>query len=223
MTGSDDPTPREVEAELRRQAHLASRRLLPSCLDEFQVAGFVDGALEGAERLNAIEHLAGCARCRALVDATASLVADDLVMRELPVANGKRRWPRVTGAIAAAAAIVAFAVFKISGAPDDPRLRELTIASTIAPSALTPRDSVARVESLMWTSVPGAYRYNVRVQRPDGSLVWSARSVDTLLRVPDSVRLQPGVRYSWKVEAQTELNRAVGSELTPFIIGTSRP
>src|SRR5690349_9804674 len=96
VTNPDAGEFRNVEAELRRQAHLQSRARTPDCLDELQVASFVDRALNADERRRAVDHLAGCARCRALVEATASLVADESVMREAPGAgDARRRWSRV--------------------------------------------------------------------------------------------------------------------------------
>ena len=40
-----------------------------------------------------------------------------------------------------------------------------------------------------------------------GARVWSGDAVDTVLALPDSVRLQPNVSYVWRVDGQ----RADGS------------
>lgn len=211
-----DPS-KDLAAELRLLAHAESRAPTPDCLGEDAVAAFVDGALAGDERARVVSHLANCAWCRSAVRSTAALMSDVTVQREMPDARGRRRWSRSALAIAAAAAIIVL-VTPFRQAGEDGQLRESAVTTTIAPVALTPRESARVGEPLVWSSVPGAQRYHVRVQRADGSLLWSSQTQDTVVQLPDSVRLSPGATYYWRVEAQTEWQRRVASDLTRFIV-----
>ncbi len=56
---------------LRGPASLERRIETPDCLDELVVADFVEGRLGAEARAPVVAHLLTCARCRALVKATA--------------------------------------------------------------------------------------------------------------------------------------------------------
>ena len=211
-----DDAPDPMRAELRQTAYTERRVSTPDCLDEVDVAGFVDGALSDDERMRALAHLTGCAHCRAAVRATTMLVGDTSVALELPDARRRRRMSTVA-AVGVAAALLLM-VMPLDDARRDVRTREPAINSTIAPVALAPSGAVPRLDRLLWTSVPGAQRYRVHLHNADGASVWSAQTHDTTLVVPDSVRLTPGAAYSWRVEAQTDWQRWVASQFTPVSI-----
>jgi Putative zinc-finger len=104
------------------------------------LAPFVDGSLNPAERDAIVEHLSGCAACRDDVEAAArarealrslpTIEAPDLVAAFTPDqvrrhrgarAGAASRWPRVVPALAAAAvvALVAIAIPRLGDSSDD--------------------------------------------------------------------------------------------------------
>lgn len=214
------PAPEEL-AGLRQQVHLERRVPTPECLDELAVADFVEGALSGERRARVMSHVAACAHCRSVIRATAALVADESVVREIPRERGRSKvWGRAAiGAVAAAAVIVFMALPR----PQELTLREPAVTNAIAPVALTPRGAVSDVGQFVWSRVPTAERYRLRLHRTDGSVLWSVETTDSSLVLPDSIRLVPREAYFWRVEAQTEWRRWVVSEMTQFRIERRTP
>ena len=231
--GTDDPaTARHVEAcatcqaeverlqegagLLRGSASLERRIETPDCLDELVVADFVEGRLSPESRVPVVAHLLTCARCRSVVKATAAA----------PTAS-ERRWPRwsLPLGLAAAAALVLLLLPRGGGDNSTPGLREPTVTSTVAPVPISPAPgaSVAQVDRLVWSSVPGADRYRLRLYDREGSTLWTVETADTSVGLPASVNLLPRVPYFWRVEAQAEWMRWAASDLVPFqIVGPRR-
>jgi hypothetical protein len=216
--GPDDL--REGRRDLQSRAHLETRAPTPDCIDELAIADVVDGALTGSRRAEVMSHLASCARCRASVRATAALVADEAVARAIP---GRRRQTRVWASIGVAAAAAAAIVIIIVPGNRGITLREPAVTNAIAPVTLSPRGSVVAVERLVWSKVPGAERYRLRLHRLDGTVVWSVETEDSLVVLPPTVRLAPREAYYWRVEALTEWRRWVESEMTQFRVEPRQP
>lgn len=213
----------EAAGLLRGPVVLERRTATLDCPDEAVLADFVDGRLNAGQRAPVITHLLSCARCRGLVKATARFVAETAAE---PTWLGRRwvRWSVPLG-LAAAAALVLFVLPRGHDDGPTPGLREPTVTSTIAPVPITPPPgaAVARVDRLVWSSVPGAERYRVRLYDGEGSVLWTVETADTSAALPDSVRLQPRVSYFWRVEAQAEWMRWAASDLVPFqIVGRPR-
>jgi len=148
--------------------------------------------------------------------------ASDLAAHEVtPVGQAHRRRLRWTLPVGLAAAAVLVLLLLPRGHDDSlPGLREPTVTSTIAPSPITPAPgaSVARVDSLVWSNVPGAERYRVRLYDREGSVLWSVETTDTSAALPDSLTLQLRVPYFWRIEAQAEWMRWTASDLVSFRI-----
>src|SRR5712691_9958961 len=74
------------------------------CVDELDLADFVEGRLGPQARAPIVAHLLGCARCRSVVRATGRLLADPRVAAEVR----SRRWGGwfLALGVAAAAAVV---------------------------------------------------------------------------------------------------------------------
>ena len=209
---------RDAAVLLRISALVESRKETAECLDELVVADFVEGRLSASARAPVLAHLLGCARCRALVKATARLVD------EVPVApGGARAWRWAVPLGAAAAAVLLVAIMPRSQ-DDDSQLREPTVTSTVAPVPLAPApgSSVDHLDRLVWSSVPGADLYRVRLFDDAGSTVWMAETADTSVALPASVRPSPRVPYFWRVEAQAEWLRWTASDLVSFRLVPSR-
>jgi hypothetical protein len=83
---------------------------------------------------------------------------------------------------------------------------------------------VARVEALRWAPVTEADRYRVTLFATSGRVLFEATGADTIVVLPDSVALTPGIRYLWKVEARVGFDRWVASNLVGFtLIEGARP
>ena len=215
----------ETAGLLRGDAVLDRRTETPDCLDELVVADFVDGRLDTGARGRVVAHLLSCARCRSVVKATSGLAAETTVTDQVP-ARRWRRWSIPLG-LAAAAALV---LLLLPGGDEDgapPILREPTNARnqqaaaqqrSTAPRPIAPRGPVARVDQLLWASVPGVERYRVRLYSEAGDVLWTTETTDTLIAATRIPALAPDTPYLWMVEAQTEWRRWTASELVEFRI-----
>ena len=211
----------------------------PACPDEHQVAGYVDGGLDEAERGQVELHLADCRRCLALVgllsrerDADAiETVSHEVVAqaRALVTKRPQRRW-RLAPQWAAAAALVLAVPLLLQlgrnldrgaegqGRPDPPATR--TFASTAAglqvlsPGAGTAVD--ARRLSFRWTEVSGTPYYDVRIVTDAGDVVIQRRVTGTTWRPPAQLNLQPGAEYFVHIDAYPSGDKAVSSDHVPF-------
>src|SRR5688572_11595910 len=206
---------REAAGVLRSSAMLKPHRETADCPDEFALADFIDGRLAQEDRAPVVAHLLMCARCRTVVAAASSALADPAVTAAIPTSRPSRRWVLPIGAAAAAALVL---TLWPGATPDQPSvdLRERTVTTTVAPQPISPRGLSDDPHQLVWSGVPHAERYRLRVYAADGSLLWSFDTADTLVALPDSARLTPGTVYFWKVEAQTEWKRWVASDLIEF-------
>jgi hypothetical protein len=212
----------EAAGLLRGPVVLERRTETPECLEEFGVADFIDGRLSPDTRASVVAHLLTCGRCRSLVNATIRFDAEPAVIEPVPARRRWRRWSVPVGLAAAAAlAVLLLPRFRDESTPG---LREPTVTSTIAPVPITPAPgaSVARVDSLVWSSVPKAERYRVRLYDGEGSVLWTTETTDTSAALPDSLKLQPRVAYFWRVEAQAEWMRWATSDLVAFRIDARR-
>ena len=203
---------REAAGLLRGPASLESLRETAACLDELALADFVDGRLTSEAREAAVAHLLTCARCRAVVRATVRLRSEAAVARDVP----DRRWRRWSVPVGLAAAAAVLLVIRPWGVLETGGLREPPLTSAAAPVPIAPRAVVAEVGRLIWSSVPKADLYRVRVYDGDGTVVWRLETVDTTAALPTTVLLSPEHAYFWRVEAQVESNRWAASDLVEF-------
>jgi hypothetical protein len=208
---------REASGSLRASALFDQRIETPACPDELVIADFVEGRLVSDVRARVVDHLLTCARCRALVRATAGIAAT----WPAPTEARKRGWHRWAVPLAAAAAALIILVWP---RPDDgtaPNLREPALTRTVAPTPIHPRTSVARLERLVWSSVPHAERYRARLYDDQGTVLWQVETTDTAVAIPAGQPLPPG-SYFWRVEAETEWRRWAASDLIAFRIAAGR-
>lgn len=211
---------REAASQLRSPASLDRRVDTPDCLDELTIADFAEGRLTPEARAPVVTHLLTCAHCRSVVKAAGGLVAEGGVATAALAPPARwRRWSLPVSLAAAAALVLLLWPQSTDDAESTPGLREPTVTSTVAPVPIAPRASVARVDRLVWSSVPGAERYRLRLYDGEGSVLWTVETADTSVGLPDSVRLTPGVSYFWRVEAQAEWRRWAASDLVPFRLG----
>jgi putative zinc finger protein len=177
------------------------------------VAAYLDGVLSSAERARVEQHLADCDECRA------ELIALSRVLRTRP---SRRRRYVLVGA-AAAAAVVALLMWPESWqTPASPNYREPAVSTTPAPIGLAPRGATAAAPRLVWTRVPYAARYRLTLFDTTGTVIWESQSPDTSVALPTTLRLRPGIRYFWQVEAQTSWNRWIRSDAVQFMLDPTR-
>jgi hypothetical protein len=123
-------------------------------------------------------------------------------------------------AAALAAAVLAGVLLRPDGVPvpsalhenASPPHRESAITTTIAPRILGPVGPAAAADSLVWTRVPNADRYRIRVFERDGTLAWDDHTRDTSVAIPRHLGGATANAYLWKVEARTGWDRWVGSQ-----------
>ena len=77
--------------------------------------------------------------------------------------------------------------------------------------------------ALVWSSVPYANNYRVRMFDADGTVLWEREATDTVVPIPDSMALRPLLLYYWRVEARTGFDRRAESDLVEFRLEGRRP
>src|SRR6267378_2137579 len=91
------------------------------------------------------------------------------------------------------------------------------------PVPRSPVGVVAQAETLWWTSVAGADRYRVTLFDGGGRVLFETQLADTLAVLPDSIVLDHGRPYLWKVDARTGWQRWAASGLVEFSIAGGPP
>jgi hypothetical protein len=203
----------EAAGLLRGPRVLERRTATRDCPDELVIADFVDGRLTPQMREPVVAHLLTCGRCRALVKASSDFATTGAgsVPQNRPV---WQRWAIPAGLAAAARLTLHLLPRRPDG--DSAILREPPLTNTIAPVPLEPHGTVTRVERLVWSSVPNAQRYRVRLYDDQGTVVWQTQTTDTTAALAGTVHLSPAATYFWRVEAETEWRRWAASDLTEF-------
>lgn len=194
--------------------HAAETDPTPDCLGETELAAVVDGALDPAVRPGILAHLAGCARCRRIVASVARAVAAPGV-----AATTRGSTPfRIRVAWIALPAAAAAALFLFLRPASGPRatLDHRGGGDDTAAIPLGPIGVVSDPRGLWWSSLPGADRYRVTVYNDSARVVFLREQPDTSLRLDDSVRIDAGRRYLWKVEARLGIDRWSASRVVEF-------
>lgn len=220
----------DVERAIRR-ANAAPHHTTTACLDDGDVAAFVDGLTSSDVRDRAIVHLAECAICRAaFVDLTAALASQDIAASRAqlnddgetqalraPRAATRGLNRRVLTFTGVAAAALLFMLFKVPTSPTEslPTMRD-DAAAIIAPAAVSPRGDAGSSGVFRWRRIDGADLYRVTVFAVDGVVVWEGESPDTTLPMPPAPTLQRGSTYLWRVQARSAFNRWASSDLVEF-------
>lgn len=206
-----------------------------ACLTELELATVAEG-LDGKEHARWLFHLSTCDVCRDRLAALLRLLHDDAVTAELkrleegspePSRRSLRRRHYATAGTLAAA-IVGLMLIRPGAVPrpsmiDDvtgPLHRESAFTTTVAPRILGPVGPASVADVLVWTRVPNAAQYRVRVFSPDGTLVWDTHATDTTLAIPPQLRADTVRAYLWKVEARTGWDRWVASEWRDLVVGS---
>ena len=177
-------------------------------LTEEEIASYLGREVAG-DPLRRVElHLAQCAACREEVIETTEILRP----------ARRVRWAVLAPAAAAAAAILLFIGWpQDGGSPTGPpQHRESPAVLSVVPAPIAPIGAVADVGQLVWSRVVGADRYRLTLYNEAGSVLWRETTTDSLLTLPDSVLIETGRPYLWKVEARVGWDVWESSELTEF-------
>ena len=185
-------------------------------LTENQLVAFLGHELEPRERRDVELHLARCNECRD------ELVAVTEILRPEKADHPDRKisW-RVLAPIAAAAAAVILIVagpWSPASTDDAPQHRDAPAQTSLVPTPVAPLGSVSAVEQLVWHGVDGADRYRLTLFDAEGEVLWKATTPDTVIDLPESVKLNAGERYLWRLEARVGWDLWEASELIDFEI-----
>lgn len=179
-------------------------------LQPYEIAAYVDGATSDV-RARVERHLVECADCRAEV-------ADVIrILRTRPRATRLRTW--VPAAVAAM--LLIWAGSSLLREPAFQRHRQVVASSAAAPLPITPVGRADSVHALVWTSVPLADRYLVRLFDGTGTVLLERETSDTSVAL-GTLALARDTPYYWKVDAYTGADRRVASDLAAFTLGRPR-
>ena len=183
-----------------------------------EVVAYVDGAIAEEQRGRVQAHLAACADCRAEVRDVMAVV------RTLPdVRRARRRlWIPAAAAVAAAAIVLVWLRPPSERTAIGDEHRKGSVTTTVAPRPVAPAGAVAAVDTLVWSSAPGADAYRVRLFDANGTVLWEGQTIDTVAPLPATIALRASASYYWKVEARTGFDRWAASDLIEFVVAHGR-
>ncbi|MFN0181177.1 MAG: zf-HC2 domain-containing protein [Gemmatimonadales bacterium] len=157
-------------------------------MEAAELAAYLDGALDQAERERIQGHLAECDACR-----------EDLVSTSRIIRRHRAR-PAIglaAGLTVAVAALVLWVAFDADPAPpirDLPGGAGILVHGPVGPA----RRAGLR---LAWGPVARTASYRVTVTDVGGSTVWTTSTLDTVVAVPDSIALRSDLVYYWVTDA----------------------
>ena len=191
-------------------ASVLERRMIEprSHLTALDVAAYLDDATSAGDASRIQTHLLECAECRDEIAETARLARAVLT----PVRSRMRLWVPLV-----AAAGIVLVLGPPLTTPDQGEHRDAPVTTTVSPRAVAPSGRTETPRTFVWTSVPAAYRYHVRVFTADGAVLWERATTDTTLVMPASIPLGSRQSYFWKVEAFSGFERRASSETIEFI------
>jgi len=222
-----NPDSGDLESSLRRAERSSAAASTP-CIGEIEMAAFVEGVLEGADRQRIAGHLVECADCRAQYAELCVVLGDASVApaydshSPISVSVPARRH-RVAGSfafagLAAAALLFAVARQQEPAGTETQLLRDEHGALVSVPVIVGPISVAYDTTAFLWSGVPGAELYRVTVFDAEGVVVWEAETADTVALHPSPSPFVPGEPYLWRVQARTDFDRWVGSRLAEFRI-----
>lgn len=186
-------------------------------LTEAEIAQYVEAGLTAAQEERVRVHCSQCDRCRAQLAALARLprvleTSDAPALDERAFARALAAGSsatlrqgilhRTTARFALAATILLLlgVSYVLLEAPTPERFRDRS--SENGSWSLVPEDGGAVAGSpptLRWSRLRHSIGYIVSVHHQNGTLLYQGRTTDTLLALPDDIRLEPGETYLWSV------------------------
>ena len=205
------------------------------CVDDQDIAAYVDGSLDENDHQRLERHLAECPVCVGRVGLLSRLLRDSDELEQAPeplLARARRLIQRRSMHSApkwAAAAVITLAVVIVpnwdldtgNGTEEDARTTRTvpSVISTpqlIAPSSLMsiPADEL----NFTWHAVADSLYYKVRIVSDTGSLIMERRVTGTDWQASDELSLSPGTEYFFRVDAYMSDAKTISSEHVRFKI-----
>jgi hypothetical protein len=178
-----------------------------ACPSPDRLLALADGRLSEGDAAAIADHAMGCAFCR----------ADYALLRSIAQSRPDPVWSRHPYlAIAASVVLIAgvATMWRAAQPRDGVNMRGAASEVQLVPPVARAGEPI----TLIWRSVAGSSRYTVEILDSTGTPRYGATSMDTLLVVPDSVRLTPHVEHRWWVHAIFADGREVRSAVDTFRI-----
>ena len=241
-------TEQELEDALRARSWRVSRPAT-SCLDEADLAAFVDGGPAGRARERVVEHLADCESCVSIAANLLRLRGAEVVdvppdlrrqaLQLLPARHEVRWRNQWRVALTAAGLILAVGTWLWhEGSLEPARLGQEAPAAEetnslrmytngVEPHRLLTPDDGATVDpgrlDLRWTAVRQGLFYEVQVLSEEGDLVWEGRTEAVEMRLPGDAGLDPGREYFVWVRAYLPDGKTLKSPVVGFHVAQGEP
>lgn len=178
-----------------------------------RIADLVQGTGREPDRLALLEHVMQCARCRAELDL---LRAANEGARSTDVARFPMRW-----AALAAAAVIVVGVSAIALRQTRPTLAtDVYRGQRPAVALVQPAGgaTVAQPVHLAWHNITDARNYHVELLSARGDVIAAWNTSDTVLAIPDSVRLDASHSYDVWVRATMADRTELSSPIVRFSV-----
>ena len=198
----------------------------PGCLNEYQLASYLDGGLSERDHGCFETHLADCAYC---IERVGILGRAGESENNIPVPDSAQNWWRTAPQWAAAAIVVVAVGVGIqlnspyqSIQPVDVHETRNIAPATQGPSFLSPREGMTITpdfEVFNWTAVPDSLYYQLRIVSDDGDLLWQERVNGTQWELPAGLMLSPDTEYFVRVDAYVAEAKTLNSDYLLFMIG----
>jgi anti-sigma factor RsiW len=202
----------------------------PFCPDDHEIAGYVDGRLDGDARELIDRHLADCQACVSRVGLLTRLIRERAGERVSQAGQTRsRKWLRSAPRWAAAASLVLALGYLagtsdlLSGPGEETQYQAtrnlesaFSVPEILAPATgvMGPRDGFV----IRWTEVPGSLYYEVRIVTDAGDLVRQQRVQASEWTLDPGLDLEAGRDYFIRVDAYLTDAKAIHSEHIPFRI-----
>lgn len=182
------------------------------CVPPEELLALVRKQGDEARRLQALDHVMGCAACHREFELLRALEAAGSGSREPATVRSISR--RIMPLALAASVLLAIGV----GIVMRNRESDTTRGGGSALVLLTPAAEAAPAEpvTFSWRPLPGTQRYRLELLDRNGAAVFSQLTPDTSLTLPAEI-LQPGSSYRWWVRDATPGSH-VASSLRPLRI-----
>ncbi len=217
-----------------------------SCLNDAQMAAFVDGTQSAGDRAKAERHLSDCADCR---QAVALLLRSENVAGEVPPAWVARvrhlgseqptssagwRWAAATALLVLAGLGLTVAYrpkpqTEVAVAAPGPnnqsvdtqasadQVRKLTMP-TVEPAILSPAEgqTVAHDAQVQWEPVGSAVDYEVRILNSAGDTLWKSKSAAPHVQLPGKLSTRSSEKYYVLIVANLPNGKSVRARAVSF-------
>jgi hypothetical protein len=178
-----------------------------ACPAPDRLLALADGRLSEADAAAIADHAMACAFCR----------DDYALLRSIAQSRPAPVWSRHPYlAIAASVVLIASVatMWRVAQPRDEVNVRGVANEVQLVPPSTRGGEPI----TLIWRSVAGVSRYAVEILDSTGTPRYAATAMDTMLVVPDSVRLTPSIEHRWWVRAMFADGREVRSAVATFRI-----